>query len=245
VTIVLYLRQRVRKDLTYRTSVTSLVSVHPDARDEITIFVEGKRIARRVHLVRIELTNLGADIPEGDFQRERDSQRRTPIRIPLGEDAHVLGRPQIEEKDPTDLHPVVQAQGSSLVLHPLLLNRGDRFTIAAKVENLAGPLHPESRITGLPRLREIRPEGTESAAKFYVRRFTLMLALVVVLGVSAAGVSAEFTSLTTLRTRVEFVDGRTICGNVTVKGGVVSIERDERHDEFRLSDVREIRDRAC
>jgi hypothetical protein len=63
---ILFFRGRQRKNLVYKTSATPLVSVHPDAREDITILVEGHRVGRPVHLVRMELNNVGGHISELD-----------------------------------------------------------------------------------------------------------------------------------------------------------------------------------
>jgi len=110
----------------YIESANAVVSVEEKMADQVKVFL-GDRQIENAHLIAINIRNSGnQSIEEKDFVDD--------ISFNFGEDALFL-RAAVVETDPRSLYPVFTHIHGTPVLLPLLLNRGDNFTVNFLVSN--------------------------------------------------------------------------------------------------------------
>jgi hypothetical protein len=147
--IIVYLKQRVRKSVTYRiVSRNALFSVKEEMKKELEITYKGKKI-EDAQLVLIEVSNTG-DVPieEKDY--------KNPISFDFGEKAQIL-MAEVTKTDPKDLHASVNIDRNFVILTPLLTNAGDSLTLKIMVSGLGEVIKTSSRIVGVKQLKEATP----------------------------------------------------------------------------------------
>jgi hypothetical protein len=246
-TIVLYRRGKARKAVTCVLSSTSLVSVRSEARGKIEIVYEGHPVGG-VHLVSFSLANSGnVPVVRDDFERA--------LIVELGPGATPLEDTiEVKEKRPSDLHPNVYADGSRLILDPLLLNPGDSFSIAALVRDFTGPLTIDGRIAGVSKLG-VRGAGLD-ADGFGPSRLKKVgwwtqgaAGIAAVVGVVAA-LAAIFAPIFIHKTHTKVLrrDGTTLCGKVLRVDASHVVVQLKGRGLVRIvpaSNVAAIRDNAC
>ena len=128
-----------RKALSYAVSKTRILRIHEAAKDRVQITFDGNRV-EAVSLVLVTISNSGHEsIKADDFSGS--------MRLFLGETAQILSF-EVVEPHPIDLTPEVRADGNTLTLEPLLLNRGDTFQVKALVNNV-GSVNLVGRIVGV------------------------------------------------------------------------------------------------
>lgn len=224
VSIGVYRKQRTRKGLSKEILRRSLVSVHAEAGDRISISYEGQPV-RQVHLIEVALENTGnVPILAEDFKR--------PLEVTFG-----AGSPmtvEVAEKNPPNLEPAISTDGSAVRLEPLLLNPGDRMTIRALVRDFRGSVQVEHRIVGIAEITE--------AAKRPGRIWNRRLSRDWQVWVTATGAAA--VALTTTATLTALIDNETSTRVVLRSGGsfcghVRSV--DARHVVIQLEDGGQLR----
>jgi hypothetical protein len=238
--IMLYWRGKARKVLACAASNTSLVSVRSEAQGKIKVLYEDDPVTG-VHLVTFSIANSGnVPILAQDFER--------PVVVELGAYAVPLpGTIEVKEAKPAELQPNVSADGSTLIVTPLLLNPGDSFSITALVRDFVGPLAIDARIAGVPEiaLGERQPDDVTREERLLHRG---LLAVAVFLALSAAGTSlAKLLIHHKTHTRIALENGITLCGKVLHVDASQFVVRlkDGRVLKLAAGNVHSIRDHAC
>ncbi len=145
VSIVAYVLQRNRKLLIYEIiSSTPLVSVKDEVEGKLQIIYDGAEVSD-VHLVVVRISNSGnVPITSNDYDR--------PLIVYTGVDSRILSV-EVSETEPKDLKVAINADETTTVLQPLLLNGGDSVTIRLLVTRLVG-VHVDGRIVGVKDIKE-------------------------------------------------------------------------------------------
>lgn len=146
VSILLYLRQRKRKSLSYTiVSCAPLLSVGEEIKNGLQILYNNKPI-QQAHLVLIRIFNAGnTPVTTEDFEHS--------ITLRFGERAGILTS-EIVETAPPNLPASIRIEGRKLVLLPTLLNAGDSVELKALVENFDG-LTIDGRIIGVKEISQV------------------------------------------------------------------------------------------
>lgn len=170
-----------RKALTYSASVTRLLSVHESVRSRVQILLDGTTAAEDVSLVVVTLRNSGHEpIKTADFER--------PLRIDCGERAEILTLELVETRPP-DLKPELKLEGAdssgtagswsfplwsggaagaaahTVVVTPLLLNKGDSLKLKALV-NRMGAITVNGRIAGVKEIKRTDNDVQDNVGNF-------------------------------------------------------------------------------
>lgn len=147
VSIILYLKQRRRKALSYEIlSRTPLLSVKEEIKKQLKILYDGKPV-RQVHLVVVRIVNSGnTPILSTDYERL--------ISLNFGEEANVLTA-EIVKTDPDSIQASFNVEGKSVVLTPTLLNTGDSFTLKMLITKF-GEVKVDGRIVGVKEIQELK-----------------------------------------------------------------------------------------
>jgi hypothetical protein len=257
VSIYLTRRSRSKKILSYRVSVTELVSVHGDAKDKIEISYEGETV-ENVHLVEVGLRNAGnVPIVRSDFE--------VPISIALGEGSEVLSA-EVSGAEPSELSPdleVAKGEGrpgtgstrssegeesvTEVSLEPALLNPGDRLTIKILVSDLVGAPDLDYRIVGVrtltddadPKARSWRTKVDENGLAWFVALAIILLAGFIGFAIGRPGKD---------QSQVHLLGGESRCGKILRSGpGQLILQEagDGRVRRFPIDHVISIDDNRC
>jgi len=151
VAVVLYLRQRQHKCLSYEIlTYEPLLSREEETKGKIEIRFKNT-IVESVHLLLLRIFNSGniAVVPD-DF--------KSPLQVHLGENVSVLAA-DVAESRPTNLQPDLLISGNTVRLSPMLFNPRDSVTIrvlASKSYDLDKTVRPvaDGRIVGVRGVRE-------------------------------------------------------------------------------------------
>jgi hypothetical protein len=227
VSVYLTRRYRSRKRLSYRISVTELVSVHGDAKDKIEIQYEGETV-ENVHLVEVGLRNAGnVPITGPDFE--------VPISIGLGEGSEILSA-EISNADPTELSPALEVSketrpsgaapsristGDESVtkvrLEAALMNPGDRFTVKVLVSDFAGDPDLDYRIVGVKSLTDdADPKAKSWKAKVNDNGLAWLAVIAVLVLIFVIGF--EIGKPNKSQSQIHLLGGKSRCGRILSSG---------------------------
>jgi len=152
VTLGLYIKQRRIKNLSYQIrSITPLLSLSEEVKGILQILYKGK-LVDQVHLIRLRLLNSGnTPIQSSDFEK--------PVSIDFGNKAKILSA-SILKTDPENLTPSLKIKKNSVVLSPLLMNKGDTINIKILVSRFEEVIQLDGRIVGVKNIKEVEEEKT-------------------------------------------------------------------------------------
>lgn len=181
ITIVIYLQQRNRKEITWGITSNTLVLPVPEvgehAKSKLQVLFEGKTVDD-LRLVILALNNTGdAPIEVKDFENN------TPISFDFGDTAEILYAEILETK-PESLKSRVQVASKimypgKLIIEPLLLNSKDTFTFKVLLIKFDGHVNTFARISGVKDLQYITVEKIRD--RLFLRLILLLLASTVFL----------------------------------------------------------------
>lgn len=151
VSIIIYLKQRSRKRLSYEIlSNTALLSVEEEIKNDIQLTYKGK-VVEGVKLLVLRIFNSGnLPIVSADYER--------PIGIEFGKETRVLAA-EVIEKNPANLQSTISIENRVVTLYPALLNPSDSVTIKMLVTKYENDFQVNSRIIGVSRI-ELLPESS-------------------------------------------------------------------------------------
>jgi len=191
VPIILFLRQRGRKQVGYEIlAQTPLVSVRGGLEEEVVVLFAGQ-IVENVHLVMLRIVNSGnLPITTGEFE--------SPVTLEFGPDSQVLTA-EISDTSPDDLEAVLVITESkrAVRLLPCLLNHGDSITIRMLVSEFTGDMHVAGRIVGVARIQQVAVRRLLPQPALGLVLLVLQVALLLVwLGAVSKGVLLLFALAT-------------------------------------------------
>lgn len=145
VSVLLYLKQKSRKELSYEiVSSASVVSVASNVSSKLQILFEGKPVTRTVHLLVIRLTNTGN-------QPVKREDYYTPIEFQFNASAARILDAEIMESQPPgaslDKDPTLLADGKVRLL-PGLLNEKEQVQLSILLEGEDASPEVSARIIG-------------------------------------------------------------------------------------------------
>lgn len=151
VSVVIFLYQRTRKELSYSIVETPVLRMHDDVKEQLAISFNGKEV-RDPRLVLITLRNSGnVPILPADYV--------DPLTFHLGDRAEVLSASILEANPPHILKRIpFKTQEKVLILEPFLFNSKYGFTIQALVSNYEG-VSPTYLIAGIHALKMLKNTG--------------------------------------------------------------------------------------
>jgi hypothetical protein len=135
---------RNRKAFSYEVTDTSLFTVaSSEVEHRVSILFDGKAV-KDVHLVQVRFANTGRiTIKESECK---------PLSLDFGADSEILSA---EVKENVRRLPLsLKQDGEHLVIDPIMMNRGDSFTVQALVRSVTGKVTVLGRIEGIPSFRE-------------------------------------------------------------------------------------------
>jgi len=144
--IVLYLKQRQKKVLSYEiVSDTPLLSVKEEIKTKLQILFEGKPV-QQVYLGMVRVFNSGnMPIEVKDYD--------CPITLCFGEGAQILTA-EIVKTDPNNLRPSINVKNNEIVISPILLNRGDFLTLKILATTSCDQMVVNGRIVGVKEIKQ-------------------------------------------------------------------------------------------
>jgi hypothetical protein len=145
VSLVIYLKQRSRKSLSYKKqTITQLLSIGSEIKGKLKITYDSKE-AEDVYLAIVEIFNSGnVSIVETDYKE--------PIKLSFGKYAQVLTT-EVAEVEPANLQISINSDGTEITLVPTLFNPRDSVTIKSLVNKLEG-VYLSGRFIGLKEITE-------------------------------------------------------------------------------------------
>lgn len=149
VPIVIYLISRNKKELSYEVSSSTLLAENQEFRDKLKIYIDEKEITSDIYLVLLKIVNSGnIPIREEDFSED--------INVHLeGE----LLQAELKEKLPNNLTVKLDKEMSYfslLIVKPLLLNKGDEFTLKILSTKSEKGITINSRIVGVKQIEKYK-----------------------------------------------------------------------------------------
>lgn len=175
IAIIVTLRQRQRKALTYQVkSTATLLTASEEIASRVKVFFDSAEV-NDIRLWLIEVKNSGnAPISMADFEK--------PLQLTFGDSARVLSVAVIDKR-PDDLPAEVETRDSSVVLIPLLLNAGDRLLVKALVTN-AGEIDVTARVNGVSRIQRISDPDAPMPKKLLWGLFIFVVSAAASVGLS-------------------------------------------------------------
>jgi hypothetical protein len=145
VTIVIYMRQRQRKKVSYTVlSSVPLLSVKEEIKGNLQILFNGKPI-QQVQLVEVKIINSGnIPIQKTDYEH--------PISLSFGKTAQILSA-EVKEKIPRNIDATIGIKEGKIILEPTLLNGGDSVILKMLV-TMFEKVIVDGRIAGVKEIRE-------------------------------------------------------------------------------------------
>jgi hypothetical protein len=136
-----------KKELTYRLLADGPVfSPDDEIRDRVEIFYDKKPV-EAVSFLIIQFTNSGrTNISKNDFDGDLKFNFQGTVKI-LSAD--------VIERNPSELPVEFEPILSTVLIRPLLLNRGDSFKIKILVDTLKPVLTVEARIVGVKSVKRV------------------------------------------------------------------------------------------
>ena len=158
VTIILYLKQRQRKLLSWEIiSNTPLLSIDEESKGDLQVLFAGKPV-QYVQLIILKIINSGnVPIKSTDYER--------PIYLKLGEKALILTA-KVTEKNPSSLETPINNEGTRVVLEPTLMNEGDSFTIKMLVNQFDDQITVDGRIKGVKDIQKTTASKVQFSLNF-------------------------------------------------------------------------------
>jgi hypothetical protein len=157
ITILLYLKTRKRKSLTYEVvSEYPLISVDDEIKGKLQILFNGEAI-ENVHLLSIKFINDGnIPISAGDYER--------PLTINFEGESNLLSA-EFVKGNPVNLIASLKVQNKIIELEPVLMNGSDFFLVKVLIGQYSGKFNIDTRIIGVKFIRRRQPQTEWSLIK--------------------------------------------------------------------------------
>ena len=166
--IISVLLQRRKKALSYEiVSKTPVLSTAEEIAGKLQIRFQGESV-QGVYLLVIRIINTG-NIPIASSDYER------PLSIHFYKETRVLTG-EVSQSDPININAQIEVHDQSILVMPVLLNKGDSITIKALVSNYSCMPKFDGRIIGV---KNISPRTDTS----YYWASALMIAGLVLAGI--------------------------------------------------------------
>lgn len=148
VAVILYLRQRGRKALSYEILTRSpLLSHEEEAQGKLRILFGEERV-KDIYLVEVKITNSGnSPITADDYER--------PVILRFGQHSRILTA-EVSSTKPSSLRPNPTIYTEEIWLDPILLNAGDSITLKMLVTQPSREMNVDGRIAGVKDIKEAR-----------------------------------------------------------------------------------------
>jgi hypothetical protein len=145
-TVVLYRRTRVIRQLSFGVTSRPLARVDPTAASRVRLYYANQRITD-ASVVEITLDNTGsAAIQPSDLAG--------PVHITFAGTAYGLEDSVDIARAPVGLRPQLTLDRAELSIQPFLLNPGESLSVSLLVANYSEPPVLTARVTGIAELRD-------------------------------------------------------------------------------------------
>lgn len=148
ITVILWLRSRQRKDLSFLTSCTTVLpNVEDTVRKKLKILYEKKEV-KQIYLNTVTLLCSGNEpIRTKDYEK--------PITLDFGNTLELLSA-EIVKPSKRCLDTSFEIGKGSVSLTPILMNHGDRIDMKILTESRPEKMAIRARIAGIDEIKEIR-----------------------------------------------------------------------------------------
>lgn len=148
VSILIYLKQRQRKALSYKILTnTPLLGIEEKIKGKLQILFDDKPV-EDVNLIEIIIINSG-NIPILITGYEH------PISLSFDEKTKILTS-EVFKTNPKSLKATVKIEDSRIIVPPVLLNSKDSIILKTLVSQFKGKISVDGRIIGVKDIREIK-----------------------------------------------------------------------------------------
>jgi len=156
VSIIIYLKQRSRKRLSYEIlSNAALLSEEEEIKKDIQLTYKGKMV-EGVRLLVLRIFNSGnLPIVSADYER--------PIKIEFGKETRV-STAEVIKKKPANLQSTISIENRVVTLYPALLNPTDSVTIKILVTKYENDIQINSRIIGVSKIELLHESSVMTSA---------------------------------------------------------------------------------
>jgi len=169
-TIWATISNRRKKKLSYSISSSTLISEGEEFRDKLHISVEGQEVKGNVYLVLLQIFNNGnVPIEPSDFINSLSVKTEGDLLVA-----------ELKDEFPKELGVRVQkheSEANQLNIAPLLLNKGDAFTLkllsTSSEENLKIP----GRIVGVKKIEKYTPPIIEPKERLGVFKYGFLITI--------------------------------------------------------------------
>ena len=166
------------KSLSYEVDIQSdLISINQNICKEIQVLLQGSPV-EQLSLVTLTLKNDGeATIEKRDFDEDH------PLKISFDSGANILSA-NVAQTSNALLIPDLQIQEDHIIIHPILLNKGDSFQLTTLISNFSGSPDLNGRIAGVTEIKRGIHDPLSALFKKKLKQFasiSLLIALPVIL----------------------------------------------------------------
>lgn len=161
-TLAIWLVDRRPSSLTMLIASVTQMAPHVEAGvSGVQVVIDGRQLSKP-HLTVIEVMNDGSrPIQAADFEE--------PILISVKNNANIV-RGDFSKSFPDDISPILSNQDGIIKIQPLLLNPGDRITLAVVTENGEPTFKIKSRILNISEIKIIDRSFDDKSTLAVVRR---------------------------------------------------------------------------
>lgn len=148
VSILIYLKQRQRKALSYQIlTQTPLLGLEEKIKGKLQILFDGKPV-EDVNLIEFRIINSGnMPILATDYEH--------PINLSFDEKTKVLTA-EVFKTNPKSLKATVKIEDAKIILPPVLLNSRDSIILKTLVSQFNGKISVDGRIIGVKDIRKTK-----------------------------------------------------------------------------------------
>lgn len=152
VSFAIYQWQRQRRALTYHVkSAYPLLKSTEELQGRLIVQVDGVAV-RNIDLMFIEVQNSGNHpISRTDFD--------VPFAIVFEPPAHIISA-VVDAEAPDNLGVALEVEEKKVILNPMLLNPGDKFTLKLLLSSDSGKYAVLGRVVGVKEISESRPRDS-------------------------------------------------------------------------------------
>ncbi len=169
-TIWATISNRRKKKLSYSISSSTLISEGEEFRDKLHISVEGQEVKGNVYLVLLQIFNNGnVPIEPSDFINSLSVKTEGDLLIA-----------ELKDEFPKELGVRVQKHESEineLNIAPLLLNKGDAFTLKLLSTSSEENLEVPGRIVGVKKIEKYTPPIIEPKERLGVFKYGFLITI--------------------------------------------------------------------
>jgi hypothetical protein len=192
VPLLIYWLSRNKKELSYKIFTSTLLSEKQEFREKLRVFIDDQEIKEDISLILLTIINSGnTPIKVEDFAEG--------IYINLVGEGRFL-QSEVKSSNPSYL-PVKIDEGllslNLFSIEPLLLNKGDEFTLKILGTQVGDNIEVSSRIVGIKEISKYKPPLFTKFEYSVIVLFFLVFAVSLVFFKDENGLSPTFLSITT------------------------------------------------